>query len=118
MLAGLWVRDLGRVPGGGVNGAGSFEPPGLGCVSQVAAEGNLNRSSSPLAGCVSSVMYLARCTAHSSFCSAGIAPTSRVMAASLGKMPTTLVQRLISLLSRSGELAERSQERRSQEEFT
>ena len=48
----------------------------------------------------SSVMYLLE-TAHSSFCSRRMAPTSRVMAASLGKMPTTLVRRLTSAWSRS-----------------
>ena len=46
----------------------------------------------------SSVMYLLE-TAHSSFCSRRMAPTSRVMAASLGKMPTTLVRRLTSAWS-------------------
>ena len=45
-------------------------------------------------------MYLLE-TAHSSFCSRRMAPTSRVMAASLGKMPTTLVRRLTSAWSRS-----------------
>src|SRR5215470_11397743 len=53
---------------------------------------------------VSRVMYRARCTAHSSFCSSRIAPTRRVMAASLGKMPTTSVRRLISPLRRSSGL--------------
>ena len=48
----------------------------------------------------SSVMYLLE-TAHSSFCSRRMAPTSRVMAASLGKIPTTLVRRLTSAWSRS-----------------
>ena len=86
-------------------------PPGLGCVVQVATDGNLKRSLLPLPGRMSSVMYLARCTAHSSFRSARIAPTSRVMAASFGKMPTTLVRRLISPLSRSRELVECSRER-------
>ena len=43
-------------------------------------------------------MYL---LAHSSFCSRRMAPTSRVMAASLGKIPTTLVRRLTSAWSRS-----------------
>lgn len=50
---------------------------------------------------VSSVMYRARWTAHSSFCSIRIAPTRRIIALSLGKMPTTLVRRLISPLGRS-----------------
>jgi len=50
---------------------------------------------------VSSVMYRARWTAHSSFCSRRIAPTSLTIAASLGKMPTTSVRRLISPLRRS-----------------
>ena len=45
-------------------------------------------------------MYLLE-TAHSSFCSRRMAPTSRVMAASLGKIPTTLVRRLTSAWSRS-----------------
>jgi hypothetical protein len=43
----------------------------------------------------------ARWTAHSSFCSSSKAPTSRTMASSLGKMPTTSVRRLISPLRRS-----------------
>ena len=41
-------------------------------------------------------MYLLE-TAHSSFCSRRIAPTSRVIAFSLEKMPTTLVRRLICM---------------------
>ena len=45
-------------------------------------------------------------TAHSSFCSVMMAPTRRMMAASLGNMPTTLVRRLISLLTRSRGLVE------------
>jgi hypothetical protein len=40
-------------------------------------------------------MYRARWTAHSSFCSRRIAPTSLTIASSLGKMPTTSVRRLI-----------------------
>ena len=55
---------------------------------------------------VSSVMYRARWTAHSSFCSIRMAPTSRMIASSLGKMPTTLVRRLISPLGRSMGLVE------------
>jgi hypothetical protein len=35
------------------------------------------------------------------FCSSRIAPTRRVIASSLGKMPTTSVRRLISPLRRS-----------------
>ena len=54
---------------------------------------------------VSSVMYLLE-TAHSSFCSRRMAPTRRTMASSLGKIPTTLVLRLISLLTRSKGLVE------------
>lgn len=42
-----------------------------------------------------------RCAAHSSFCSRRMAPTRRVTAASLGKMPTTSVRRLISPFTRS-----------------
>ena len=49
----------------------------------------------------SSVMYLALWIAHSSFCSTRMAPIRRVMASSLGKMPTTLVRRLILPWSRS-----------------
>ncbi len=40
-------------------------------------------------------MRRARCTDHSSFCSNRMAPTRRVIAASLGKMPITSVRRLI-----------------------
>src|SRR6478752_6498124 len=53
---------------------------------------------------VSRVMYRARWTAHSSFCSSRMAPTRRVIASSLGKMPTTSVRRLISPLTRSSGL--------------
>ena len=42
-----------------------------------------------------------RPTAHSSCCSARTAPTRRRTAGRLGKMPTTSVRRLISLLRRS-----------------
>ena len=51
-------------------------------------------------------MYRALCTAHSSFCSSRMAPIRRVMASSLGKMPTTLVRRLISPCRRSSGLVE------------
>src|SRR5205814_299832 len=44
------------------------------------------------------------CSCHSSFCSSNTAPISRMMAASLGKMPTTSARRLTSLLSRSSGL--------------
>lgn len=44
---------------------------------------------------VSRVMYR-RGTAHSPFCSARMAPTRQMMAGLLGRMPTTLMQRLIS----------------------
>ena len=50
---------------------------------------------------VSSVMYRARCTVHSSVCSMRMAPTRRRMAASFGKIPTTSVLRLISPFKRS-----------------
>ena len=43
---------------------------------------------------------------YTSFCSSRMAPTRRVMAASLGKMPTTSVRRLISPLTRSSGLVE------------
>ena len=42
-----------------------------------------------------------RPTAHSSCCSARTAPTRQRTAGRLGKMPTTSVRRLISLLRRS-----------------
>ena len=42
-----------------------------------------------------------RATCHSSCCSARTAPTSNGTAAQLGKMPTTLVRRLFSLLRHS-----------------
>src|SRR5438270_13602509 len=41
--------------------------------------------------------------AHSSFCSSSKAPIKRITAASLGKMPTTSLRRLISPLSRSSD---------------
>jgi transposase-like protein len=44
------------------------------------------------------------CTAHSSFCSSSSAPTSRMTAASLGKIPTTSLRRLVSPLRRSSGL--------------
>ena len=73
---------------------------GLGRFAQAATAGSLTVRS-PLTGAMdSSVMYLLE-TAHSSFCSSRIAPTRRVMASSLGKMPTTLVRRLTSICSRS-----------------
>ncbi len=68
---------------------------------QRATAGRLICGSSLIDAIVSSVMYLARCTAHSSFCSSSNAPTRRTMASSLGKMPTTSVRRLISPLRRS-----------------
>ena len=49
----------------------------------------------------SSVMYRVFWKAHPSFCSMRVAPTKRVMASPFGKMPMTLVRRLISPLSRS-----------------
>lgn len=69
---------------------------GLCRADQRATAGRLTRGSSPKDAMVSSVMYLDRWTAHSSLCSRSRAPTSRTMASSLGKMPTTSVRRLIS----------------------
>src|SRR5260221_13044845 len=43
---------------------------------------------------------------YTSFCSSNKAPIRRVTAASLGKMPTTSLRRLISPLSRSSGLGE------------
>ena len=47
-----------------------------------------------------------RCSCHSSSCSSSRAPTRPVTAASLGRMPTTSVRRLISALSRSSGFVE------------
>ena len=63
--------------------------------------GDPTRGSSLKVAMVSRVMQRARRTAHSSFCSSRIAPTSLTRASSLGKMPTTPVRRLTSPLSRS-----------------
>ena len=79
---------------------------GKGRVGQMTIAGNPTRLSSLRAAMVSRVMYRARWTAHSSFCSNKIAPTSRTIASSLGKIPTTSVRRLISPLSRSRPLVE------------
>ena len=49
---------------------------GVDWVVLVAADGNLKRSLSLLAGCVSNVVYLDRCTVHSLFGSVRIAPTA------------------------------------------
>lgn len=46
------------------------------------------------------------CDGHSPFCSRRMAPTRRVIAASLGKIQTTSVRRLISALTRSSGLVE------------
>src|SRR6476620_11087202 len=73
----------------------------MGREGQRATAGRLTKGSSLNGAMVSSVMYLARWTAHSSFCSSSKAPTRRTMASSLGKMPTTSVLRLISPLMRS-----------------
>ena len=69
---------------------------GAGLLDQDVRAGRLMTASSPIGAMVSSVMYRARWTAHSSFCSSSKAPTSRTMASSFGKMPTTSVRRLIS----------------------
>ena len=71
---------------------------GMGRDDQRATAGRLMSGSSLIWLMVSSVMYLARWTAHSSFCSMRIAPTRRRMASSLGKMPTTSVRRIGALL--------------------
>jgi hypothetical protein len=52
--------------------------------------GRLTSGSSHKGAMVSSVMYRARCTAHSSFCSKRIAPTRRVMAASSRSLAAAL----------------------------
>lgn len=74
---------------------------GMGGDDQRATADRLMSGSSLIWLMVSSVIYLARWTAHSSFCSSRIAPTRRMMASSLGKMPTISVLRLISPLRRS-----------------
>ncbi|RVK93801.1 diguanylate cyclase [Sinorhizobium meliloti] len=95
-----------HVPGSGVGGGWVAAFSGMGRDDQRATAGRLMSGSSLIWLMVSSVMYLARCTAHSSFCSSRIAPTRRTMASSLGKMPTTSVLRLISPLRRSIGLVE------------
>jgi ATP-dependent Lhr-like helicase len=75
-------------------------------LDQAAMDGRLTARSSLSGAMVSSVMYRARCTVHSSFCSNRIAPMSRMTAASLGNIPTTSLRRLISPLRRSMGLVE------------
>jgi hypothetical protein len=93
------IRD--RVPWRGVADGLTTTIPGLGRIGQITMAGNPTMGSSLKAAMVSSVMSRARWTAHSSFRSSRIAPTRRVIASSLGKMPTTSVRRLTSPLSRS-----------------
>jgi hypothetical protein len=69
---------------------------GVGRFRQAATAGSSTMGSSLNGAMVSSVMERALWTAYSSFCSRRIAPTRRVMAYSLGKMPTTSGRRLIS----------------------
>lgn len=95
-----------HVPGSGVGGGWVAAFSRMGRDDQRATAGRLMSGSSLIWLMVSSVMYLARCTAHSSFCSSRIAPTRRTMASLLGKMPTTSVLRLISPLRRSIGLVE------------
>ena len=64
---------------------------GAGLLDQRATTGRLIIGSSLKGAMVSSVMYLARWTAHSSFCSSSRAPTRRVMAASLGSEGMTAI---------------------------
>src|SRR5271166_6808074 len=71
-----------------------------------ATAGRMTMGLSLTGAMVSSVMYRARWMAHSSFCSIRMEPTSRMIASSFGKMPTTLVLRLISPLGRSMGLVE------------
>ena len=94
-----------RVPGRGVTPA-MVRRFRRGRIGQRAAIGRLTSGSSLIWLIVSSVMYRARWTAHSSFCSSRSAPTSRTMDLSFGKIPTTSVRRLISPLSRSIGLVE------------
>ena len=61
-------------------------------------------SGSGILAMVASEKKRRRSSCHSSCCSSSWLPTRRMIAASLGKMPTTLVRRLISLLSRSSGL--------------
>ena len=63
--------------------------------------GRLTARSSPSVAMVSSVIYRARWTAHSSFCSNKTAPISLVTAASFGKMPTTSLRRLRAVRDRA-----------------
>ena len=59
---------------------------GLSRIDQAATAGSPTIELSLKGAMVSSVMYLARGSAHSPFCSNRMAPTRGVMAASLGKM--------------------------------
>ena len=87
-----------------VRGVGAWrrsrQPAGRAGDAQAATAGSLTVRLSLTGAMDSSVMHLLE-TAHSSFCSSRMAPISRVMASALGKMPTTLVRRLISACSRS-----------------
>lgn len=60
---------------------------GMGRVGQGATAGSLAMASSLRGAIFSSVMWRARCTAHSSFCLSRVAPMRWVIACSLGKMP-------------------------------
>jgi hypothetical protein len=70
-------------------------------IGQLAMIGKLTIGLSLSPATDSRLMYLERWTTHSSFCSSRMAPTKRMMAASLGTMPTVSVRRLISPLRRS-----------------
>ena len=61
-------------------------------------------SGSGILAMVASEKKRRRSSCHSSCCSSSWLPTNRTIAASLGKMPTTLVRRLISLFRRSSGL--------------
>ena len=80
----LGPRDADRVPLRGVSGSGvgAFRQ---GRVGQMTTVGNPTRLSSLRAAMVSRVMHRVRWTAHSSFCSNKIAPTSRTIASSRGR---------------------------------
>src|ERR1700730_5059159 len=95
------LRD--RAPGRGV-GAAILSSVEL--LDQAATVGRVTRGASLRGAMGSRLMERARWTAHSSFCSNSKAPIKRITAASLGKMPTTSLRRLISPLSRSSGLVE------------
>src|ERR1700730_6319409 len=78
------LRETGSCPWTWCSRRWATAVTGIGRAGQLAIAGRLTVGSSLNGAMVSSVMYRARCTAHSSFCSSRMAPTRRTMASSLG----------------------------------